>query len=38
MVKRLLLIACVASFMGGFITGKSAFGANFDDEMIEMML
>lgn len=33
MLKRLFLIACTASFIGGLTTGKSAFGADFNEEM-----
>ena len=33
MLKRLFVIGCAAAFIGGFVTGKSAFGADFNDEM-----
>ena len=33
MLKRLFLVTCAVSFIGGFVTGKSVLAADFDDEM-----
>ena len=33
MLKHLIVISCAAAFVGGFVTGKSAFAADFDEEI-----